>query len=446
MDGFIIFVELLVVLACIIAGTRSSGIALGLWGGVGVAILVFVFREPLGDPPVQAILIVLSVVVASSMMQQAGGIDWMVSIAARIIEKRPQHITWLAPLIAFSFSVGAGTSNILYPLLPVITDLSYQNGIRPSRPLSLSVVSTGVALGCSPVSAAMAVMVSFTDVSPYNFELIDILKVTLPSAIIGILITSIFVRKMGLDISKDPEIQAKIKSGEIPKPGGSQGKGSQSIEVSQEGRRAAIIFLLGVLAIVLFGLFKGLRPLDPEGDPLSMSPIISMTMLVAGTLILIFSKPMVSEIPKTSVFRAGMVSVIALFGLAWMTSTFISAHSEMITESIGGLVTSQPWIFALGVFVICVLTTSQSTATQTVVPIGLTAGLAPSLVAGMWSGAFAGIYVLPTNGSQIAAANFDYTGSTKLGTKLLDHSFFWPSIILALSAIIAGLIIGGIFA
>ena len=439
-DALVITLELIVVLGAIVMGTRSSGVALGLWGGAGVAVLVFVFGENVGTPPVDALLIVLSVVLASSMMQAAGGIDWMVSIAANVISKRPKQITLIAPLVSFLFSVGAGTSNILYPLLPVIYDASYSNGIRPSRPLSLSVVATGVALACSPVSAAMAAMVTLTDVEPYNFELIDIIKITLPAAIIGIVLTSFVVNRLGKSIAEDPEIQAKIAAGELSAPSG--GASAVELKSTTQGRNAALIFLAGVLAIVVFGLFKGIRPDAADGSPLGMTPIIEMVMFVVGTLILLVSKPSVADVPTMSVFKAGMVSAIALFGLAWLTDTFISAHLELITSTIGDLVEAAPWIFALGVFLVCVLTTSQSTATRTIVPIGLTAGLAPGLISGMWAGAFAGIYLLPTNGSQIAAANFDESGSTKLGTKLVDHSFFVPTLVLAVTTIAAGSVLG----
>ncbi|WP_394163400.1 anaerobic C4-dicarboxylate transporter family protein [Galactobacter valiniphilus] len=435
MDVARFVLELIVVLACIVMGTRASGVSLGFWGGVGVAILVFGFREPAGSPPVDALLIVLAVVVTSSAMQAAGGIDWMVTVAAKVIAKRPKQITLVAPLVAFLFSVGAGTSNILYPLLPVITDLSYRNGIRPSRPLSLSVVSTGVALACSPVSAAMAMMLVLTEKPPYNFDLVDILKITIPAAIIGIVAASFVVARLGKNMQDDPEIQAKLAAGGIP-------EASDTPQATAAGRNAAIIFLLGVVAIVVFGLFKVLRPADAAGAPMGMTQIISIIMLVVGALVVLVAKPKVSEIPASSVFKAGMTSAIALFGLAWLTSTFLGAHDKAIANSVGGLVQAAPWIFALGVFLVCVLTTSQSTATQTIVPIGLAAGLAPGLVAGMWSGAFAGIYVLPTNGSQIAAANFDYTGSTKLGSKLIDHSFFIPAVVLALFTCLAGALLG----
>ncbi|PII84069.1 C4-dicarboxylate ABC transporter [Leucobacter sp. OLJS4] len=445
MDIALFIAQLVVVLGCIVMGTRSSGVGLGLWGGTGVAILVFGFRLAPGSPPVDALLIVLSVVLASSMMQAAGGIDWMVSIAAKLISRSPKQITLVAPLVSFLFSVGAGTSNILYPLLPVIQDLSYRNGIRPSRPLSLSVVATGVALACSPVSAAMAAMVTLTDTAPWNFELIDILKVTIPAAIVGIVLSSIAVNRLGKDIADDPEIQAKIAKGELEAPHADAQEVKAAVTVTAAGRNAALIFLLGVAAIVIFGLFKGLRPLDAEGAAISMTPVIEIVMFVVGTLILLVSRPKVAEIPTMTVFKAGMVSAIALFGLAWLTDTFLGAHTKLIAEGVGGLVTAAPWIFALGVFLVCVLTTSQSTATRTIVPIGLAAGIPLGLLSGMWAGAFAGIYLLPTNGSQIAAANFDTSGSTKLGTKLVDHAFFLPTLILAVTTIAAGALFGALW-
>ena len=216
MDGLLIALQALVVIGAIIMGTRSSGVGLGIWGGVGVTVLVFVFQLEPGSAPVDAMLIIISVVVAAGMMQVAGGIDWMVSVAAKAIANRPKQITLIAPLMAFLFSVGAGTSNVLYPLMPVIYDVSYRNGIRPSRPLSLAVVSTGVALACSPVSAAMAAMVTLTEVEPYNFDLVSILAVTIPAALVGIFLASLVVRRLGAELEDDPEYQRRIADGSLP--------------------------------------------------------------------------------------------------------------------------------------------------------------------------------------------------------------------------------------
>jgi anaerobic C4-dicarboxylate transporter DcuA/anaerobic C4-dicarboxylate transporter DcuB len=468
MDALFV-IEALVVVGAIVMGTRAGGVGVGLWGGLGTAVLVFVFREPPGEPPAGAMAIILAVVTTAALMQAAGGIDWMVAMAAKVIEKRPKQITVIAPLTAFAFSIGAGTSNIIYPLLPVIYDVSYKNKIRPSRPLTVTVVQSGMALAASPVSAAMAAMLTLTDVAPYNFGLTEILAVTVPSCIIGIVVTSLIVGRMGPELLDDPEVQARIASGELAAPearvaapvatgagaGAGDGTGGDAdpsataaLTYTKAGRNSALAFLGGVVLVVVFGLFPDLRPAFPvEGEdvPIDMTTTIVLIMFTVGVAILFLGRPDVSTVPDQSVFKAGMISEIALFGIAWLTATFISAHEEYIVDTIGGWVNDYVFIFALAVFLIAALTTSQSTATRTIVPIGLAAGLSPGLVAGMWAGALSGVYTLPANGTQIAAANFDLSGTTKLGTKLFDHSFFVPMLIMTVVTVAVGAAIGSIF-
>jgi anaerobic C4-dicarboxylate transporter DcuB len=390
-------------------------------------------------------LIIIAVVTSAGMMQVSGGIDWMVSVAAKAIANHPKQITLIAPLMAFLFSVGAGTSNVLYPLMPVIYDVSYRNGIRPSRPLSLSVVVTGVALACSPVSAAMAAMVTLTDVTPYDFDLVSILAVTIPAALIGIVLTSLVVSRLGPELADDAEYQRRIASGELEPPGSGE---QVEVTATTQGRNAAVIFLGAVALIVVFGLFPDLRP-QIEGDdgtaPVSMTVTIQLLMFLAGAVMMLVCRPKVSDVSNSKVFKAGIVSAIALFGLAWLTDTFISAHEDEIVDTVGEWVNNASWIFFIAIFIVCALTTSQSTATRTIVPIGLAAGLSPALVTGMWAGSFSGIYTLPTNGTQIAAANFDLSGTTQLGTKLIDHSFFIPMLVLALTTAGSGSLIAVVF-
>lgn len=442
--------EALVVLGCIVMGTRAGGVGVGLWGGLGTFVLVFIFGEAPGDPPAAAIAIILAVVTTAALMQAAGGIDWMVAVAAGVIEKRPKQITVIAPLTAFLFSVGAGTSNIIYPLLPVIYDVSYKNGIRPSRPLTVTVVQSGIALAASPVSAAMAAMLTLTDVAPYNLGLGQILAITFPACVVGIVVTALVTNRMWKDLDEDEEVQAKIASGELAPPQAAvEGESAAArLTFTKAGRNSAIAFLLGVVAIVFFGIFPDLRPSYQVADEtvtVDMTTTIVLLMFVVGVAILFIGKPKVETVPDQSVFKAGMISAIALFGIAWLTATFISAHEEYIISTIGAWVTNYAFLFALAVFLVAALTTSQSTATRTIVPIGLAAGLAPGIVAGMWAGALGGVYTLPANGTQIAAANFDLTGTTKLGTKLLDHSFFVPMLVLSVTTIAVGAAIGAIF-
>jgi len=443
-----LILEAIVVLGAIVLGTRSSGAGVGVWGGVGVFVLVFVFGEAPGEPPVAAIGIILGVVTAAALMQAAGGIDWMVAMAAKVIEKRPRQITTIAPLTAFAFCAGAGTGNIVYPLLPVIYDVSYRNGIRPSRPLTVTVVQSGIALAASPVSAAMAAMLTLTDVAPYDLGLAQILAITIPACVIGIVVTALVMNRVGKELADDPEVQARIASGALAAPQVGSEAASASLTYTARGRNSALVFLFGVLAIVAFGLFPDLRPSFTVGGELTqvdMTSTIILVMFVAGALIIAIGRPQVGEVPSQSVFKAGMISAIALFGIAWLTATFISAHEEVIVSTVGSWVDSFTFVFAIAVFLVAAMTTSQSTATRTIVPIGLAAGLPAGVATGMWAGALGGVYTLPANGPQIAAANFDQTGTTKLGTKLLDHSFFLPMLIMSVTTVIVGAAIGAFF-
>ncbi|WP_062291170.1 anaerobic C4-dicarboxylate transporter family protein [Demequina phytophila] len=441
--------EAVVVLACIVLGTRAGGVGVGVWGGVGTFILIFVFGEAPGEAPAAAIAIILGVVTAAALMQAAGGIDWMVAMAAKVIEKRPRQITLIAPLTAFLLCAGAGTGNVVYPLLPVVYDLSVKNGIRPARPLTVTVVQSGIALAASPVSAAMAAMLTLTDVAPYNLGLAQILAITFPACVIGIVVTALVVNRMWKDMDDDPEIQARIAAGALEAPrDDAGGTASSRLTYTARGRNSAIMFLIGVAAIVLFGIFENLRPsylVDGETVRIDMTNTIVLVMFVVSAAIILVGRPKVASVPDQSVFKAGMVAAIALFGIAWLTATFIAAHEEYIVSTVGAWVTDWRFLFAVAVFLVAAMTTSQSTATRTIVPIGLAAGLPAGVVTGMWAGALGGVYTLPANGPQIAAANFDLTGSTKLGTKLLDHSFFVPMLILSVSTIVAGAVIGAFF-
>src|SRR3954468_11523951 len=246
--------EALVVLGAIIMGTRAGGVGVGLWGGLGTFVLVFIFGEAPGEPPGAALAIILAVVTAAALMQAAGGIDWMVAMAARVIERHPRQITVIAPLTAFAFCVGSGTGNIIYPLLPVIYDVSYKNHIRPSRPLTVTVVQSGMALAASPVSAAMAAMLTLTDLAPYNLGLTQILAITLPSCTIGIVVTALVVNRMWKNLDDDPDVQAKISSGELAPPEALVTEGESAaakLTFTTRGRNSALAFLLGVVAIVI---------------------------------------------------------------------------------------------------------------------------------------------------------------------------------------------------
>lgn len=437
MEAFRLIGESIVVLAAILFGVRTGGVAIGLWGGVGATVLVFGFGEALGSPPIDALLIIIAVILATSTLEASGGIAWMVSVAARMIVRRPRAVTVVAPLVSLLFSIGAGTSNILFSLLPVIQEVSVRAGVRPSKPISVSVVATSIALACSPVSAAMAAMIAIMDERGDGWSILQLLAITIPAAVIGVIVTALLIGRFG---GADPDRADGADRIDL------DSLATVTSATTRRGRATALVYLGGVLLIIVFGLFEPLRPVDTTGEVVGVATMIQLIMLVAATLIVLIGRPEISSIPSTAIFRGGMVAAIAFFGLAWMIDTYLSAHADTVEAGLASWVAEWPWAMTIAVFLVAVLTTSQSTATRMIVPIALAAGLPIGLVAGLWVGALGGIYLLPTNGLQIAAASFDTTGSTKLGRRLYDHSFFVPSLLITAATSLAGAGIGALVA
>ncbi len=426
MDTVLLLLHGAVVIGAIYLGVREGGLGLGIWGLVGVFVLVYGFRQAPGNPPTDAVFIIIAVIVAASAMQLAGGIDWMVGVAANLIRGRPQAVVYLAPLMAFLFTVGAGTGNIYYPLLPVIYDVSYREGIRPERPLAISAVASQAGILASPVSAATAAMVTL--VEPEGFSLAKILIIMWPACIAGLLVAAFVMSRWGKPLDKDPIYQQRLAAGQVKEP--------ESVDIDTKGlppnaRRSALIFLTGVGLIVLLGLFENLRPEFGSGEDavrVSITVTIQIVMGVVAALILLLPGVKGSEVSKQPTFAAGMTGAIALFGIAWLADTFIQAHQTQIVDTLSSVVQDYEILFAVALFIVAALTTSQSSATRAIVPIGLSLGLSAATVTAMWPAAM-GMYFLPANGSQIATVAFDQTGTTKIGSAVINHSFLVPTMV-----------------
>ena len=206
-------------------------------------------------------LIIIAVISAAAAMQAAGGTDFLVKIASRIIKSNPKQITIIAPLVSYIFTVGAGTSNIYFSLIPVIEETAYKNGIRPERPLAAATVAGGLGITSSPVSAAMAVMVGLME--PLGFSLDRDAHHHHPC--IGCRHRRRFDHpgRIGKEMKDDPEYQRRLAAGEIVEV-----SAADAIEEKELPPRAALsayIFLAGVAVIVMLGLFEQLRPVYEIG-------------------------------------------------------------------------------------------------------------------------------------------------------------------------------------
>lgn len=468
MNTLLILLQTLVVVGAIFMGVRMGGIGIGLWGALGTAVLVFVFRLAPGSPPVAAFLIIIAVIMASSAMQAAGGIDYLVGLAVRIIRKNPSQVTIIAPVVAFFFTMGAGTGNIFLALIPVIYESAYQQGIRPERPLAAATVASGLGITASPVSAAMA---AYLTLMPGGFGLGKILTITVPSALAACVVMGIVQNRIGKDLADDPEYQRRVREGVLaPSPAlvvGAEGMpvydgprqdGGRSVAATPErpaaqtstsygaplpatARTSAAIFLVGVALVVLLGAFPSLQPMFGEGAKaarLDMTTSIQLIMLTAALVIMVVTKVKPAQVLKADLLLAGLTAAVALLGIAWMVDTFIANNTETVVAPIGRAVASQPLFLAVALFIVCGLTTSQSATTRTVIPIGLAAGLAAPITTALWT-SLIGVWLLPANGPQLAAVEIDRSGTTRLTANPLLHSFTIPLFVGWVTTVAVGL-------
>jgi anaerobic C4-dicarboxylate transporter DcuA len=435
-----IVLQFIVVLAAIWMGARESGVGLGVWGAVGLLVLVVAFGVNPTSPPTEVMLIIVAVIMAASVMDAAGGIDFLVHIAERIIRANPKYVTIIAPLTTWTFTFLAGTGHIVYPLLPVIYETAHQNGIRPERPMAVATIASQQAITASPVAAATAAMIGlFAEKGITQWGLPQILMVCVPSTLIGVIAAAIVSMFIGKDLKDDPEYQARLAADKIPAPKST----ADRPPLKPAAKHSAYIFLTGVAVVVLFGFFPELRTLPGAKQALAMPIVIEIVMLAVAAVMLLVTKVNVDEVPKTATFRAGVVAVIGIFGLAWLGDSFINSHKDVLVPAIGKWAQVAPWTFAFGLFFASVLLYSQAATTRALMPLGIALGIPPQFLIAVFP-SVNGYFFIPTLGSLIAAINFDLSGTTRIGKYVLNHSFMIPGLVATAVAVIVGLFLARI--
>lgn len=437
---YAVYLQLIVVLAAIFVGAKVGGIGLGIFGMIGMAILVFVFNVPPGEAPIEVMLMIVAVITAASALQSAGGLDYLVKVAEKILRKNPGAITFLGPIVCYVFTFLAGTGHIAYSLLPIISEIATDSKVRPERPMSISVIASQQAITASPISAATAALLSTSLLGGQGIEMIDILMVCVPATIIGVLAGALAVNFVGVDLEKDPIYLKRLQEGLITT------KDHSAISAEVNSTRlliAVVLFLLGVFSVVLFGSIPTLRPsflVDGEIVKVTMAQIIQIIMMSTAGLILIFAKADVTKAVNGSIFIAGMQAVIAIFGIAWMGDTFFNGNLAFFKENIQSVVTTYPFLFAFALFVMSILLFSQAATVRTLYPLGLALGIPPLALLAMFP-AVNGYFFLPNYPTVVAAINFDRTGTTRIGKYVINHSFQIPGFVSTIVAIAVGYLI-----
>ena len=418
--------QLLFVLVAIIIGARLGGIGLGVLGGLGLAVLTFVFGLEPTSPPIDVMLMIVAVIAAASCMQAAGGLDLMVKWAEKLLRKNPSKITLLSPLVTYIFTFIAGTGHVAYSVLPVIAEVATETKIRPERPLGIAVIASQQAITASPISAATVALLSM--LSGHHISLMDILMISVPCTLIGVLAGAFCSLHVGKELAEDPEYLRRIANGEFT----SDQYRTKGVENHRAALLSVVIFIAATIGIVLFGSMTELRPWfslpDGSSRQMQMAHIIEILMLSAAALILLVTRTDGIKAVQGSVFSAGMQAVVAIFGIAWMGDTFIGGNMEELKGSIEHIVTEMPWLFGLALFVMSILLFSQAATIRAMLPLGIALGISPYMLIALFP-AVNGYFFIPNYPTVVAAINFDRTGTTHIGKYVLNHSFMMPGLV-----------------
>jgi anaerobic C4-dicarboxylate transporter DcuA len=432
-----IALELIIFFGCILIGARLGGIALGTVAGIGLAIFVFIFALPPGGPPPGVLGMIIAVITALATMQAAGGLDYLVSLAERVMRKHPQHIVFIAPIATYLLVLGSGTTHVIYALLPVISEVARKGGVRPERPLSISVIAGLNGATASPISASTVAMLGF--LSAQGVSLPRMLAIIIPATFIAVLIGALSVAWRGKNLADDPEYQRRLANGEV--------KANQTSAPAHEGslrnaRGSMLLFVIGIVAVVLIGLFPALRPTyqvitdgGVDTDQVSMGYAIMIVMIAVAGLTMILFRASPETALKGTIMRSGITAIISILGISWLGSSFFEGNRGAIVAGISSVVKLYPISFAAGMFLLSTMLFSQAATVSLMVPVGQALGIPTSMLVAFYP-AVNGLFFVPTYGTLLAAVSFDQTGTTKIGKYLLNHSFMRPGLVSLTTAIV----------
>ena len=425
MVTFLVLFQLCIVLALIFIGARVGGIGLGIYGMVGVFILVFIFGMHPGKVPIDVMLIIASVITATAALQAAGGLDYLVGLAAKFLRKHPTHITYYGPLTTWLFCLVAGTAHTSYSLLPIISEIAKNSKIRPERPMTVATIAASLGITGSPMSAATAAVISTDLLGGQGIELKDILLVCIPASFIAILVASFVQNRVGKELEDDPEYQRRVREGLINPEAESKAMAEMEQSPNPRAKWSVLAFLLGVILVITFGSAPSLRPsfeVDGVVTKLTMPETIEILMMSMAAVILLVGKANVKKAVSGNIFAAGMNAMIAIFGIAWMGDTFFNGNLEFFRSHIAEIVTEYPFLFSMALFIMSIMLFSQAATVRTLFPLGIGLGIAPLALVAMFP-AVNGYFFFPNYPTEVAAINFDTTGTTRIGKYVLNHSF-----------------------
>jgi anaerobic C4-dicarboxylate transporter DcuB len=474
-------VQLCIVLGALWVGSRYGSLALGAISGIGLALLVFGFGLKPGTPPTDVIYIIIAAVTCAGIMQASGGMDWLIQIAERLLRKHPDRITFLAPLCTFFLTVLVGTGHVVYTLMPIICDIALKKGIRPERPCGVASIASQVGITCSPIAAAVVAFVTISNANGFEITIPQVLMVSIPACVCGLMAAATASYHRGLDLDKDPQFLAKLKDPEQYNYIYGNSATTLDKEIPQSAKNAVFIFLGALVIIVIFAALPELLPsystikaVKGAGDltlisgvtitaqelakagvvaegftekgmvDLKMNLVIQIVMISAAALMIIFCKAQPKKAVAGPVWQSGMVAVVAIYGIAWLADTYFSNYMSEIQVMLEDIVKEYPWTIAFVFFMVSVLINSQGAVVVAMLPLAYKLGIEGPVLLGVLPSVY-GYFFIPNYPSDIATVNFDRTGTTVIGKYLLNHSFMMPGLICVFTSTIVAYILSIIF-
>jgi len=434
--SLVMIIELLIVLAALYVGSRYGSLALGAISGIGL--------KP-GTPPTDVIYIIIAAVTCAGTLQASGGMDWMIQVAEKMLRKHPDHITFLGPLTTFFLTVLVGTGHVVYTIMPIICDIALKKNIRPERPCGVSSIASQVGITCSPIAAAVVAFVTISNANGFMVSIPQVLMVTIPSCLCGLMCAAAASYKRGKDLDKDPDFIMRKEDPEMYKY--MYGNSATTLDkvISKEAKASVFIFLGALLVIVGFAFCQMIHVAD--GKTLAeainlpkMNIIIQIIMLTAAAANIMFCKAQPKKAVGGAVWQSGMVAVVAIYGIAWLADTYFGNYLDEMKVMLADLVTNYPWSIAFVFFLVSVLINSQGAVVVAMLPLAYELGIAGPVLLGVLPSVY-GYFFIPNYPSDIATVNFDRSGTTKIGRYLLNHSFMMPGLICVIVSTVVGYLV-----
>ena len=370
-------------------------------------------------------------------MQVAGGMDWLVAGTERLLRKNPKYITFFAPVVTYGMTVMAGTGHTAFSTLPVIAEVAKEQGIRPSRPLSIAVVASQVAITASPISAAVVYLAGALE--PLGVDYLQILLICIPSSLAAVILASFVTNFLGKDLKDDEVYQARLANGEIKM------RGASNIEIKPGAKTSVWVFAAAIVMVMLYATLISDKVgfIAKKDIVLSRDHAIIVFMLTAATLIALLCKIDANKVLSAPTFKSGMSACVCVLGVAWLGTTFVTAHEAEIKALAGDMLQTMPWLLSMALFFASMLLYSQAATAKALMPIAIGLAASPVTIVASFA-AVSALFILPTYPTLLAAVEMDDTGSTRIGKYVFDHPFIIPGTLTIALSVFFAFLWGGI--